>query len=154
MHWLKILTPLCAVSMLTVAAPLRRHKTLVMPCCWICKKHSVRAISRPLTSYCRRPAATRWSLGRHIGSSKNRLETAAPDEIQGFLTRYAGTYQEDRLRNDWLLLLGKQRDWSTSGLSEVSCVMTSPSLATRCWSMPARAAQRPMGQQVRELWMS
>ena len=25
--------------------------------------------------------------------------------------RYAGTYQEDRLRNDWLLLAGQRRDW-------------------------------------------
>ena len=32
--------------------------------------------------------------------------------MQDFLTRYAGTYQEDRLRNDWLLLAGKRRDWA------------------------------------------
>jgi len=40
-----------------------------------------------------------------------RLESAAPGEVQEFLTRFAGTYQEDRLRNDWLLLLGQRRDW-------------------------------------------
>jgi soluble lytic murein transglycosylase len=33
--------------------------------------------------------------------------------VQDFLARYAGTYQEDRLRNDWLLLLGKRRDWAS-----------------------------------------
>jgi soluble lytic murein transglycosylase len=43
---------------------------------------------------------------------KARLEEAPPQEIQNFLARYAGTYQEDRLRNDWLLLLGQRRDWS------------------------------------------
>ncbi|UUZ72694.1 hypothetical protein LP415_03415 [Polaromonas sp. P1(28)-8] len=32
--------------------------------------------------------------------------------MQDFLARYAGTYQEDRLRNDWLLLLGQRRDWA------------------------------------------
>jgi soluble lytic murein transglycosylase len=32
--------------------------------------------------------------------------------VQGFLQRWAGTYQEDRLRNDWLLLLGQRRDWA------------------------------------------
>jgi soluble lytic murein transglycosylase len=42
-----------------------------------------------------------------------RLDTAAPGEIQAFFNRFAGTYQEDRLRNDWLLLLGKNRDWGT-----------------------------------------
>lgn len=40
-----------------------------------------------------------------------RLDTAQPQEVQDFLTKYAGTYQEDRLRNDWLLLLGQRRDW-------------------------------------------
>jgi soluble lytic murein transglycosylase len=42
-----------------------------------------------------------------------RLDTASPGEIQAFFNRFAGTYQEDRLRNDWLLLLGKNREWGT-----------------------------------------
>jgi soluble lytic murein transglycosylase len=41
------------------------------------------------------------------------LNEALPEEVQAFLTRYAGSYQEDRLRNDWLLLLGDRRDWTT-----------------------------------------
>ena len=39
------------------------------------------------------PWAAYWAL-------KARLEEASPLEVQDFLTRYAGTYQEDRLRND------------------------------------------------------
>jgi soluble lytic murein transglycosylase len=31
----------------------------------------------------------------------------------GTLQRLAGTYQEDRLRNDWLHQLGARRDWAT-----------------------------------------
>lgn len=42
---------------------------------------------------------------------RSRLDTATPQEVQDFFTKYAGTYQEDRLRNDWLLLLGQRRDW-------------------------------------------
>ena len=45
------------------------------------------------------PWAAYWEL-------KARLNEASPLEVQDFLTRYAGTYQEDRLRNDWLLFLG------------------------------------------------
>ena len=41
-----------------------------------------------------------------------RLDSAAPDEVKNFFTRFAGSYQEDRLRNDWLLLLGQRRYWS------------------------------------------
>lgn len=50
------------------------------------------------------PWAAYWEL-------RARLDTAAPAEIQDFMTRFAGSYQEDRLRNDWLLQLGQQRDW-------------------------------------------
>jgi soluble lytic murein transglycosylase len=51
------------------------------------------------------PWAAYWEL-------RSRLNSAAPEEISAFLTRYQGTYQEDRLRNDWLLLLGQQRNWT------------------------------------------
>jgi soluble lytic murein transglycosylase len=40
-----------------------------------------------------------------------RLDTASAQEVKDFFARYAGTYQEDRLRNDWLRLLGQRRDW-------------------------------------------
>ncbi|MES2361166.1 MAG: transglycosylase SLT domain-containing protein [Pseudomonadota bacterium] len=51
------------------------------------------------------PWAAYWEL-------KARLADASAQEVQDFLTRYAGSYQEDRLRNDWLLLLGQRRDWA------------------------------------------
>ncbi|MGB4059012.1 MAG: transglycosylase SLT domain-containing protein [Burkholderiaceae bacterium] len=41
------------------------------------------------------------------------LETASNPDVRAFLRRWEGTYYEDRLRNDWLLLLGARRDWST-----------------------------------------
>jgi len=42
----------------------------------------------------------------------NRLNTAQVDEIEAFYLRWPGTYVEDRLRNDWLLELGRRRDWA------------------------------------------
>lgn len=42
-----------------------------------------------------------------------RIRDASPAEIQAFLTRYDGNAIADRLRNDWLLELGKRRDWAT-----------------------------------------
>ena len=44
---------------------------------------------------------------------KARLPEATTAEIREFLLRYQGSAIGDRLRNDWLLLLGKGRDWST-----------------------------------------
>ncbi len=52
------------------------------------------------------PLAAYWEM-------RAKLDTALESDIRSFLTRYAGTYYEDRLRNDWLLLLGKRRDWAT-----------------------------------------
>lgn len=41
-----------------------------------------------------------------------RLDTAQVDEVEAFYKRWPGSYVEDRLRNDWLLELGRRRDWS------------------------------------------
>ena len=40
------------------------------------------------------PWAGYWEL-------KARLGEASAQEVQEFIARYSGTYQEDRLRNDW-----------------------------------------------------
>ena len=42
----------------------------------------------------------------------NRLTEAQQPELSAFFARWAGTYVEDRLRNDWLLELGRRRDWA------------------------------------------
>ncbi len=41
----------------------------------------------------------------------SRLATASIDEVEAFYRRWSGTYVEDRLRNDWLLELGRRREW-------------------------------------------
>lgn len=51
------------------------------------------------------PWAAFWEL-------RLRLGEASDNEIKSFLQRYAGTYQEDRMRNDWLLVLGQRREWT------------------------------------------
>ena len=46
-----------------------------------------------------------WDLG-------SRLPDAQQTELDAFYARWPGTYVEDRLRNDWLLELGRRRDWA------------------------------------------
>jgi len=41
----------------------------------------------------------------------NRIGDAQQPELDAFAARWSGTYVEDRLRNDWLLELGRRRDW-------------------------------------------
>jgi soluble lytic murein transglycosylase len=41
----------------------------------------------------------------------NRLSEVSSPEIERFYARWPGTYVEDRLRNDWLLEVGRRHDW-------------------------------------------
>jgi soluble lytic murein transglycosylase len=54
--------------------------------------------------YILEPWAAYWELSA-------RLDDANPLEVQDFFNRYSGTYQEDKLRSEWLLQLGRNRDW-------------------------------------------
>ena len=73
------------------------------------------------------PWAAYWEL-------RNRLDTAAPAEVQQFFARFAGTYQEDRLRNDWLLLLGRRRYWSDFA-AEAALYRMQDDREVRCYSL-------------------
>ena len=64
-------------------------------------KASTAAARHPLASW-----VDYWELSA-------RLNTASVAEVDGFFGRWASTYVEDRLRNDWLLELGRRRDWAT-----------------------------------------
>jgi len=84
-----------------------------------------------------------------------RLESATPGEIQAFLTRYGGTYQEDRLRNDWLLLLGQNREWGTF-MAEYPNFRMNDDRSVRCYALMTEfsSSQLDVAQQVEELWLA
>ena len=90
---------------------------------------------------------------------KMRLETAAPQEIQDFFTRFPGTYQEDRLRNDWLLLLGQRRDWTTFA-AEYPKYRMNDDREVRCYGLLVthlnEGANAPAGlaEEVRRNWLA
>jgi soluble lytic murein transglycosylase len=84
-----------------------------------------------------------------------RLETASPGEIQEFLTRFAGTYQEDRLRNDWLLLLGQRREWG-SFMAEYPNFRMNDDRSVRCYALLSDFTSRELdvARQVETLWLA
>ncbi|HEY9065010.1 MAG TPA: transglycosylase SLT domain-containing protein [Burkholderiaceae bacterium] len=43
---------------------------------------------------------------------QNRIADVQQPEVDQFSERWRGTYVEDRFRNDWLLELGRRRDWT------------------------------------------
>ncbi len=92
------------------------------------------------------PWAAYWEL-------RARLDTAGVNEITTFLRRYQGTYQEDRLRNDWLLLLGQNRDWSRFVL-EASSYRMKDDPEVRCYTLAMEQilARVDMSDEVKEQW--
>ena len=96
------------------------------------------------------PWAAYWEL-------KSRLQEATPQEVQDFLGRYAGTYQEDRLRNDWLLLLGQRRDWDGFAAIHAGFRMRDD-LQVRCYAtlvevLKTGVATKAQVDEVRESWL-
>lgn len=84
-----------------------------------------------------------------------RLDTATPGEIQEFLNRYAGTYQQDRLRNDWLLLLGQNREWGTF-MAEYPNFRMNDDRSVRCYALLTEFNSRELdvARQVETLWLA
>ncbi len=83
-----------------------------------------------------------------------RLVDASNDEIRDFLRKYAGTYQEDRLRNDWLLMLGQVRDWATF-MAEYPGFRMNDDREVRCYALLTdfNATGADVAGQVERLWM-
>lgn len=94
------------------------------------------------------PWAAYWELSA-------RLDTARSDEVDAFFTRYAGSYQEDRLRNEWLKVLGRRRDWPRFEAAYGAYRMRDDT-ETRCYALYAAYAQRGenVAAQVQDLWLA
>ena len=84
---------------------------------------------------------------------RSRIDTATAPEVQDFHARYAGTYQEDRLRNDWLLLLGQRRDWAAFN-AEIASYRMNDDKEVRCYALAADgvAATTETAAEVKRLW--
>ena len=94
------------------------------------------------------PWAAYWDLSA-------RLDAASTPEINDFMTRFAGSYQEDRLRNEWLLQLGRNRDW-TSFNREYPKYRMNDDRSVRCYALLADhlSSGANVNAQVQETWLS
>jgi soluble lytic murein transglycosylase len=69
-----------------------------------------------------------------------RAETTADDAVEQFLKRYSGTALADRLRNDWLLVLGKRKDWSNFDREYAQFVLDDDT-QVKCYALQSRLAK-------------
>ncbi|MGI9135310.1 MAG: transglycosylase SLT domain-containing protein [Rhodoferax sp.] len=94
------------------------------------------------------PWAAYWELA-------TRLDEASGREIQEFLSNYRGSYQEDRLRAEWLLQLGKNRDWASLS-REYPLYRMQDDRSVRCYALLAeqQGAGSDVSRSVAELWLA
>ena len=95
------------------------------------------------------PWAAYWEL-------RARLDEASDAEVSAFLQRYAGSYQEDRLRNDWLLLLGQRRNWAEFERLHTEFRMQDDK-QLRCYDLAIASIEGRLPQhastELQQLWM-
>jgi soluble lytic murein transglycosylase len=96
-------------------------------------RDALRGAGHPLAQW-----ADYWEL-------TNRLPRAGQEELDAFYARWSGTYVEDRLRNDWLLELGRRRDWANFR-AEFPRFRLNDDRSVTCWAVLARHLD---GQEVR-----
>ncbi len=75
---------------------------------------------------------------------KSHLRDASSTEIRDTLRRYDGSAIADRLRNDWLLLLGRQRDFATFD-EQYPLFKLDDDTQLKCYALLSRAIK---GEQV------
>ena len=97
------------------------------------------------------PWAAYWEL-------RARLDEASAQEVQDFMAGYAGSYQEDRLRNDWLLLLGQRRDWAAFA-AEYPNYRMGDDRDVRCYALLIEHLKNPgadarIADEVRNNWFA
>ena len=94
------------------------------------------------------PWAAYWELSA-------RLDQADKSEIEGVLAHYAGSYQEDRLRADWLLQLGRNREWATFR-AQLPLYRMADDRAIQCYALWSDylASGADVAKPLQELWLA
>ncbi|MGA0610474.1 transglycosylase SLT domain-containing protein [Caldimonas sp. KR1-144] len=88
-----------------------------------------------------------WELG-------NRLSEASQSDLDAFYARWPASYVEDRLRNDWLLELGKRRDWANLRVEFPRFRMNDDREVTCYWLLARHLDGEDVARDAREAWQA
>lgn len=159
MKFTQILTLLCAMSATGLwsphahaqAQPANKGDELILEMHQAFRKGDKNRLSALLPQargHVLEPLAAYWEM-------RVRLDTAPETEIRGFLNSYAGSYYEDRLRNDWLLQLGKRRNWATF-TAEYPRYRMRDDRELRCYALATEAmnSKADVAEEAKRLWYS
>ncbi|MDH0865464.1 lytic transglycosylase domain-containing protein [Mitsuaria sp. GD03876] len=82
-----------------------------------------------------------------------RLSEAQQPEVNAFYARWPGAYVEDRLRNDWLLELGRRRDWANFR-RDLAAYKMQDDREVVCYTLLADPPKRDLRETARAAWFA
>ena len=157
MKFTQILTLVCAVAMTGLWSPYAHAQVqgpnkgddVILEMSQAFKKGDKTRLSALLPQtrgHVLEPLAAYWDL-------RVRLDTAPESEIRSFLKSYSGSYYEDRLRTDWLLQLGKRRDWANF-TAEYPRYRMRDDREVRCYALATEAmnSKADVAEEAKRLW--
>ena len=114
-------------------------------------RRAMSALLPQLNGHTLEPWAAYWELS-------SRLTDASAEDIQTFFQRYNGTYAEDRLRADWLMQLGRNKNWETIN-REFPLYRMADERSVRCYGLQARyntanPAVVQLAQDIQDNWLA
>ncbi len=83
-----------------------------------------------------------------------RLEEADAAEVRDFLARQSGSYLADKLRGEWLKVLGKRQEWILFDAEYPQLVQPDQELTCYGWQNRLRLADLSALDEARPLWFS
>jgi soluble lytic murein transglycosylase len=78
---------------------------------------------------------------------KLRLPNVGDREIESFINTYSNQFVADRLRNDWLLLLGQRNDWQQFD-KQLPLFVLADDPQVNCYAIASKAAQGNMSKEI------
>jgi soluble lytic murein transglycosylase len=74
-------------------------------------------------------------------SNESLADSSVDDEVRAFMSAYDGSAIADRMRNDWLLVLGKRKDW-TQFDSEYLKFALDDDTNVKCYALQSRLSKQ------------
>ena len=72
---------------------------------------------------------------------RTKIVSASATEVKAFLSKYEGSAIADRLRNDWLLVLGRRADWQNFDVQYPQFVVADDT-QLKCYALLSRAVKQ------------
>ncbi|HSW08208.1 transglycosylase SLT domain-containing protein [Aquabacterium sp.] len=148
-----LLLGLCVLSLAAplAAQPLNGDTTILEARDAVRKRDRSRLAAARATAQAAQHPLTPWVEYWDLNA---RLSELKVDEVEAFYTRWSGSYVEDRLRNDWLLELGRRRDWPAIARDYPRFRMNDDREVSCWWLLTEHLAGRDVRDAARSAWFA